>query len=71
MVTPEAIKDAEVISEVVVSHYLKTVLAVVLFAKVRGLVLFESQRIRRVRRLSDFTRPRSFVKSTTAKTVLR
>ena len=39
------------------SNYLKTVLAVLLFAKVRGLVMFES--------------PRTFVKITTAKTVLR
>ena len=38
------------------SHYLKTVLAVVVFAKVQGLVMFESPRTRRVRRLSDFTK---------------
>ena len=53
------------------SHYLKTLLAVVLFAKVGGLVMFESPRTRRVRGLSDFTSPRTFVKTTTAKTVLR
>ena len=39
-----------------VPHYLKTVLAVVLFAKVRGVVMFESPRIRRVCGLSDFTK---------------
>ena len=54
-----------------VSHYLKAVLAVVLFAKVGVLVMFGSPSTQRVRRLSDFTRPRTFVKSTTTKTVLR
>ena len=63
--------SASELSTVQVSHYPKTVLAVVLFAKVRGLVMFESPRTRRVRGLSDFTSPRTFVKSISAKTILR
>ena len=54
----------------VVSHYLKTVLAIVLFAKVQGVVMLENPRTRRVRGLSDFTSPMTFVKNTTVKTVL-
>ena len=49
----------------------KTVFTVVLFAKVRGLVMFECPRTQRVHGLSDFTSPRIFIKSTTTKTVLR
>ena len=50
---------------------LKTVLAVVLFTKVLGLKKSESPRTLRVLGLSNITSPRTFAKSTTAKTLLR
>ena len=52
-------------------YYLKTVLAVVLFTKVLGLVKSESPQTLRVLGLSNITNPRTYAKSTTAKTVLR
>ena len=61
--------EIKAVSTEVMSHYLKTVLVVVLFAKVQGVVMFESPSTSRVRGLSDFTSPRTFVKRTSAKTV--
>jgi len=49
----------------VVLHYCEKLMGVVGFAKVQGQVKFESPRTRRVRRLSDFASPRTFVKTTT------
>ena len=46
-------------------HYCKELMGVVVFAKVQGQVKFESARTRRVRGLSDFASPRTFVKTTT------
>ena len=45
--------DPDTLNEM--SHYLKTVWAVVLFAKVRGLAMLESPRIRRVRGLCGYS----------------
>ena len=52
-------------------YYLKTVLAVVLFTKVLGLVKSESPQTLRVLGLSNIASPRTFAKSTTDMTVLR
>ena len=46
-------------------HYCEELMGVVVFAKVQGQVKFESPRTRRVRGLSDFASPRTFVKTTT------
>ena len=46
-------------------HYCEKLMGVVVFAKVQGQVKFESPRTRRVRGLSDFASPRTFVKTTT------
>ena len=50
-------------------YYLKTVLAVVLFTKVLGLVKSESPRTLLVLGLSNITSHGTFAKSTTSKTV--
>ena len=49
----------------VLVHYCEKLMGVVVFAKVQGQVKFESPRTRRVRGLSDFASPRTFVKTTT------
>ena len=46
-------------------HYCEKLIGVVVFAKVQGQVKFESPRTRRVRGLSDFASPMTFVKTTT------
>ena len=49
----------------VLVHYCEELMGVVVFAKVQGQVKFESPRTRRVRGLSYFASPRTFVKTTT------
>ena len=46
-------------------HYCEELMGAVVFAKVQGQVKFRSPRTRRVRGLSDFASPQTFVKTTT------
>ena len=59
----ELVEDFNV--STVMVHYCEKLMGVVVFAKVQGQVKFESPRTRRVRGLSDFASPRTFVKTTT------
>ena len=53
------------VESIMVCYFKKLMGVEVVFAKAQGQVKFESPRTRRVRGLSDFTSPRTFVKTTT------